>query len=68
MRKVEHYICDVCGTGYYEKARAQECESGHKQPERITKAQYHPIGIDAKGYPQSIAVLMSDGATVTYKR
>lgn len=26
MRKVEHYICEICGTEYKEKAMCEKCE------------------------------------------
>ena len=38
MRKVEHYICEVCGTEYKDKALCEKCERLHKQGLTIVRA------------------------------
>lgn len=68
MKKVEHYICEVCGTEYNGKSRAMVCEKGHKAPKEIIKARYISIGDNMKGYPIAVDLKMADGEIVTYKR
>ena len=68
MKEVKHYICEVCGTEYNDKSKAQACEKGHKNPVEIIDARYISIGNDNKGYPTSITVKMSDGSERIYKR
>ena len=43
MKEVKHYICEICGTEYNDKAKAQGCEKGHKKPIEIIKASYISI-------------------------
>lgn len=68
MKKVEHYICEVCGTEYNEKGKCKQCESGHNKPKGIDGAQWYPIGQDGSGYPARVHILMDNGETITYKR
>lgn len=68
MKEVKHYICEICGTEYNEKSKAQNCERGHVAPVEIKKAKYINIKDNQKGYPISIDVRMADGEIVTYKR
>lgn len=44
MKKVEHYICEICGTEYNEKEKCKLCEYGHHRPKGIDGAQWYPIG------------------------
>lgn len=68
MKKVEHYICEVCGTEYNEKKKCTDCESGHHKPVGISSAKWVSIGNNRSGYPTRIYVKMSNGETVTYIR
>ena len=68
MRTVRHYVCETCGTVYTDKAKAAECEKGHKAPEKIIRTRYAPVSGDRTGYPQTLEVLMADGKTATCKR
>ena len=68
MKKVKHYICEICGTEYNDKVKAQNCEKGHKRPVEIVKAGYVSINNDKTGYPLNITVKMSDGSVHIYKR
>ena len=68
MKKVEHYICEICGTVYADKAEARECEKGHHAPERIVRMRYTAVHSDRTGYPQTLEVLMADGKTAVYRR
>lgn len=38
MKEVKHYICEVCGTEYSDKNKAQECEKNHKKYTEIVGA------------------------------
>ena len=68
MKTVRHYVCETCGTVYADKAKAKECEKGHKAPERIVGTRYLALGNDRTGYPLTVRVRMADGKTVAYKR
>ena len=68
MKKVEHYVCDICGMEYADKGKCRQCEKGHKNPEEIVKVHHAPIVSDRTGYPDTIDILMSDKKTVRYKR
>ena len=68
MKKVERFICEVCGTEYTDKARCGRCERSHKEPQKIVSATYRPITVDGTGYPEHLNVRISDGQTVRYKK
>lgn len=40
MRKIEHYICEICGTEYRDRLSAEKCEKCHKRPVAIIKSRY----------------------------
>ena len=61
LKEVKHYICEICGTEYNDKTRAQHCEKGHCKPLEIIKARYLSAGNNANGYPLEITVKMADG-------
>lgn len=68
MREVKHYICEICGTEYNDKSKAQNCEKGHCKPIEIVKSRYLSIDNNMKGYPIEIIVKMADGTEQKYKR
>jgi hypothetical protein len=68
MKEVKHYICEMCGTEYNDKIKAQQCENGHKKPVEIIKASYVSITNDNTGYPMRITVKMSDGSEQIYRK
>lgn len=68
MKEVKHYICEVCGTEYSDKNRANECEKNHKKYIEIVGARYLSKGQDVKGYPDKLDVKFSSGEVVTYHR
>ena len=68
MKKVEHYICEICGTEYNNKLKCEECESGHVKPVKIDGANWVSMRNNGSGYPTQIHVKMSNGETITYKR
>lgn len=68
MKKVEHYICEICATEYKDKKKCEECESGHVKPVKIDNATWISMRNNRSGYPTQIHVKMSNGETITYKR
>ena len=42
MRTLQLYVREHCGTRYADKAKARECEAGHKAPEKIVRVRYRP--------------------------
>ncbi len=68
MRKVEHYICEVCGTEYKDKAVCEKCEKSHKKAEGICGARYISIEQNASVYPVSVDIEFDNGEVKTYKR
>ena len=68
MKEVKHYICEVCGTEYNDKLKAQKCEKGHCKPVEIVKCRYLSLVNNNKGYPLEITVKMADGTEQKYKR
>jgi len=66
LKEVKHYICEICGTEYNDKIKAQHCEKGHCKPLEIIKERYLSAGNNAKGYPLEIIVKMADGAEQKY--
>ncbi|MBP3772441.1 MAG: hypothetical protein J6I53_07110 [Treponema sp.] len=67
MKKVELYVCEVCGTQYKEKIKCSECEKSHVLPTQIIGWKYMPKTFNG-GYPIRITVRMADGKDITYKR
>ena len=68
MKKIERFICEVCGTEYNDKAQCGRCEEIHKKPQEIVNAKYRPITMDGTGYPDHLDIRMSDGQTIRYKK
>lgn len=68
MKKVEHYICEICGTEYNDKSKAMECEKHHKKIIKVSPEKYRPKGMNLGGYPEILAVEFDDGSLAKYKR
>ena len=68
MKEIKHYICEICGTEYKDKFKAQKCEKNHCEPINIEKCRYLSYEYNNKGYPVSIDVRMKDGQILTYKK
>ena len=78
MREKKLYVCEICGTEYADKRKAEECETAHVKPKRLTKKmKFHAYGsgrdpalasYQPEPYPDWIDIEMSDGNTVRYKR
>ena len=67
MKKIDLYVCEICGTQYKEKAKCQECEKTHVRPVQIIDEKYMAKNCNGE-YPIYIMVKMEDGKTITYKR
>lgn len=68
MKEKTMYVCEVCRTEYESKLACEKCEKNHKVAKKIVSGRHLSIGQDAKGYPITIDVVMSDGETVRYKK
>ena len=74
MKRVEHYVCDICGTMYNDENTAMKCEMHHVLPKKvllkeIEKSAWIPITQSASSfykYPKCIKVQMEDGSVCTY--
>ena len=68
MKKIERYVCEICGTEYTDKARCQKCEKSHKTATEIIDARYLSLHQNEQGYPVSVTIKFNDGKTVIFKR
>lgn len=68
MKKITRFACEICGTEFADSDKAKQCEKSHKKPKEFVRCRYNPVGMDTRGYPQTITVKMSDGAEILYKR
>ena len=74
MKKVEHYVCDICGTMYNDENTAIKCEAHHILPKKVLiketkKSAWIPVTQQASTfykYPKHINVQMEDGSVCTY--
>ena len=56
MKKVEHYICEICGTEYKDKNICKDCESGHHKPLEISSSNWVSMKNNGSGYPTQIHI------------
>lgn len=68
MKKVEHYVCEICHTEYAEKEKAVKCKKLHKIPKEVKAEKYRPITSCIDGVPDYIRVTFADGSSERYKR
>lgn len=40
MKKVQHYICEICGTEYNDESVCIKCEKGHHAAKCISGCRY----------------------------
>ena len=62
------YTCELCGTSYSDKNKAEECEKTHKTGLKIVKSGYLPYEHNAKGFPSWILVMSKAGEEAKYRR
>lgn len=68
MKKINLFVCEICGAQYKDEPYAKQCEGNHKKINHIGKVRYLPISDNKAGYPISIEVVMDDGERLTFKR
>lgn len=54
MKERIQYVCEICGTEYSKKEKAEECEASHEKNIRITTREYGEN--DKYGFPKYIVV------------
>lgn len=67
MKKIELFVCEICGTQYSSKLACESCEKSHKIPVKIVRQRY----VDPKnhgGYPVSVTIEFNNGEQLVYKR
>lgn len=68
MKEQMLYVCELCGTSYSDKKKAEECEAGHavlKKAKIVGK--YKSIKMVPDGMPVAIEVTFSDGRHRIYR-
>ena len=68
MKRIELFQCEICGTQYEVKGKAEECEKSHIRPLNFEKCWYAPKNMVESGYPVTIDVQFKDGITIRYRR
>lgn len=78
MKETTLYVCEICGTMYSSITEAENCETAHIKPKRLTESmKFHPYkcgrdpiltGYKVSGYPDWIEIEMQDGKIIRYKR
>lgn len=67
MKRLELYVCEVCGTQYAEKEKCVQCEKRHKRNLSIVGTRYLSYTQDKTGMPVTIEV-SAGGEVFRYKR
>lgn len=68
MKKQMLYVCEICGTSYSDKKKAEECEAGHASLEKARIiGKYKSIKMRPDGLPYAIDVIFEDGTVRTYR-
>lgn len=68
MKQKTLWMCEVCGTEYNERIKADKCENNHKKKLKIVGKRYLSITQDRSGMPETITVQDENGNTAVYKR
>ena len=68
MKKVEHYVCEICHTEYADREKAKKCEKSHKIPTGVKPVKYRSITSCIDGIPDYVTVTFSNGTIERYKR
>lgn len=77
MKKIEHYVCEYCGTDYAEEDAALKCEAYHIKPIRIEKKSiqnnfWTPYNEKRQSeilrYPLKLNIEFDDGTVWTYEK
>lgn len=57
MKEKIRYICEICGTEYSTKEKAEECEASHEKNVKVTKFEY----VYGRVMPKYVHVENADG-------
>lgn len=57
MKKRIQYMCEICGTEYSTKEKAEECEASHEKNVKVTKFEY----VHGRVMPKYVYVENADG-------
>ena len=57
MKERLYYVCEICGTEYSTKEKAEECEASHEKNVKVTKFEY----VYNKAMPKCVHVENADG-------
>ena len=68
MKKINLYVCEICGTQYKDEPYAKRCEANHKKIDRIGQVRYQSFSDNKPGYPIAVELVMEDGTKLTFKR
>lgn len=62
----KYYSCAICGRSFTEKAKVDKCEWSHVKIAVDPKIEMQFVRGYSQPYPETIRVLMEDGAIATY--
>lgn len=68
MKELKMYQCEVCGTQFADKKKAEECEHKHRKVIKMISAKYRPYTSAKDGIPDNIIVEFDDGNKIRYVR
>ena len=68
MKELKMYQCEVCGTQFADKKKAEECEHKHRKVIKMISAKYRPYTSAKDGIPDNIIVEFDDGKKIRYVR
>ena len=58
MRKIDMYVCELCGTKYDSEGYAKQCERSHTKVKSIEDVRYKPF----KKEPYAVGIRLEDGS------
>lgn len=68
MKEQMLYVCEICGTSYSDKKKAEECEAGHVSLKRAKiVGKYKLIKMMPDGMPYAIDVTFANGEHRIYR-
>jgi len=68
MKEVRLYECGICKSRFTDMKKAEECETNHKVPKKVTGVKWHPITVMKDGRPEKVEVIFHDGSKAIYHR
>ena len=68
MKKIQLFVCEICGTQFSSEKEAERCEKHHRIPKSFVKSQYRCCNASADGYPDRIEIKFDDGKVLQYHR